>query len=169
MLDNKIVKGSSVNPKFICTCAHILYKWLRLYENSIWMTGFVRSHTCGRMMVYRHLMQIWMHTVQRGKTYRRSKGSRLLLCIHWSSNKVLDSLLIWGWRYKPLDSIILVYMCMCHTCVNVYTLYHVLCAFVISVCGIMLCVRGMTPHVYVYMSVTCIGLCIMYCFWMEAG
>jgi len=38
-MDSKMVKGSSLNPKFIFTCAYILYTWvcwcICTYENSI--------------------------------------------------------------------------------------------------------------------------------------
>lgn len=105
----------------------------------------------------------------RKKTSRWSKCSGLLLCIRWSSCKVSDPCIDLRVKHKPLDALILVYMCMCHTCLNLYMLYRVLCVFVICVHGIMLCVHGMVPHIYVCVYVTCLGSGTVYYFCLGGG
>lgn len=61
---------------------------------------------------------------------------------------------IWGWRYIPLDALIL--------CVCVHVSCLCKCVYVSYVClryvsGILLCVCGLVAHVFVYMFVTFLG------------
>lgn len=112
------------------------------HRNDGQQNGFVRSHSCSRMMETRGIMR-----------KRHIGGASALDSFHASGEAQTEfqsPVSIWGWRYTPLDALILCvcmhmsYLCKCVYVSCVFVLckwHHVMCMWYLYMCLLLVWAR----------------------------